>query len=71
VQHGNGVIDVLVDDEPQAVAAARHYLSFFQGRLADWIAPDPRALRQVVPENRLRVYDTRRPWRAWSTRAAC
>jgi acetyl-CoA carboxylase carboxyltransferase component len=70
VQHGNGVIDVLVDDEPQAVAAARHYLSFFQGRL-DWIAPDPRALRQVVPENRLRVYDTRRPWRAWSTRAAC
>ncbi|MCO5115455.1 MAG: carbamoyl-phosphate synthase large subunit [Burkholderiaceae bacterium] len=60
VQHGNGVIDVLVDDEPQAVAAARHYLSFFQGRLKDWIAPDPRALRQVVPENRLRVYDTRK-----------
>ena len=60
VQHGNGVIDVLVDDEAQAVAAARLYLSFFQGRLKDWIAPDPRALRQVVPENRLRVYDTRK-----------
>ena len=30
VQHGNGVIDVLVDNEAQAVAAARHYLSFFQ-----------------------------------------
>ena len=59
VQHGNGVIDVLVDDEAQAVAVARHYLSFFQGGLATWQAPDAQALRQVVPENRLRVYDTR------------
>jgi acetyl-CoA carboxylase carboxyltransferase component len=59
VQHANGVIDVLVDDESQAVSVARHYLSFFQGRTRDWIAPEPLALRQVVPENRLRVYDTR------------
>ena len=59
VQHGNGVIDILADDEAQAVRAARRYLSYFQGRLSDWIAPDPLALRQVVPENRLRVYDTR------------
>jgi acetyl-CoA carboxylase carboxyltransferase component len=60
VQHANGVIDILVDDEPQAIAAARHYLGFFQGRTRDWIAPDGLALRDVVPENRLRVYDTRR-----------
>ena len=65
VQHANGVIDVLVSDEAAAVAAARHYLSFFQGRLtadadADAaLAPDPLALRDLVPENRLRVYDTR------------
>lgn len=59
VQHGNGVIDVLVDDEAQAVAAARHYLSFFQGRVRDFAVPDATALRAVVPENRLRVYDTR------------
>jgi acetyl-CoA carboxylase carboxyltransferase component len=59
VQHANGVIDVLVDDEAMAVAAARHYLSFFQGRVANFTAPDPHALRNVVPENRLRVYDTR------------
>jgi len=59
VQHGNGVIDVLVDDEAQAVAAARHYLSFFQGVQPDWQAPPAHALRDVVPENRLRVYDTR------------
>jgi acetyl-CoA carboxylase carboxyltransferase component len=59
VQHRNGVIDILVEDEARAVAAARHYLSFFQGRTRDWITPDPLALRTVVPENRLRVYDTR------------
>lgn len=58
VQHANGVIDVLVDDEPQAVAAARRYLSFFQGRVPGGQAPDAQALRDVVPENRLRVYDT-------------
>ncbi len=59
VQHANGVIDVLVDDEAQAVAAARHYLSFFQGSLARFEAPDPLALRQVVPEKRVRAYDSR------------
>lgn len=59
VQHANGVIDVLVDDEAAAVAAARHYLSFFQGTVKAWQAPDAQALRDVVPENRLRVYDTR------------
>ena len=59
VQHGNGVIDVLVPDEAAAVVAAQHYLSFFQGRTSTWTAPDANALRDVVPENRLRVYDTR------------
>jgi acetyl-CoA carboxylase carboxyltransferase component len=59
VQHGNGVIDVLVDDEVQAVAVARQYLSFFQGVQTDGLAPPAGALRHVVPENRLRVYDTR------------
>ena len=59
VQHANGVIDILADDEAQAVAAAKHYLSMFQGRLDDWQAADPLLLRGVVPENRLRVYDTR------------
>jgi len=58
VQQANGVIDVLVDDEAQAVTAARHYLSFFQGRQAGWTATDALALRELVPENRLRVYDS-------------
>jgi len=59
VQHANGVIDILVDDEAQAVAAAKHALSFFQGPAVQWTAPPELALRDVVPENRLRVYDTR------------
>lgn len=58
VQHSNGVIDVLVDDEAQAVVAARDYLSFFQGALKTFTVPDTLALRDLVPENRLRVYDT-------------
>ncbi|MEO8655827.1 MAG: carboxyl transferase domain-containing protein, partial [Ramlibacter sp.] len=57
VQWRNGVIDILVADEVQAVEAARHYLSFFQGRASHWDCPDQRALRHAVPENRLRVYD--------------
>lgn len=62
VQHANGVIDILVDDEAAAVAAAKQYLSYFQGQLKSGFAataPDAMALRQVVPENRLRVYDSR------------
>ena len=59
VQFANGVIDLLVDDEAHAVRAARHYLSFFQGRVSDWLAPDAAVLRNVVPENRLRAYDSR------------
>ncbi|MET3913242.1 acetyl/propionyl-CoA carboxylase alpha subunit [Variovorax sp. OAS795] len=59
VQSRNGVIDILVEDEAAAVAAAKQYLSYFQGPVSDWECADPRKLRHVVPENRLRVYDVR------------
>ncbi|WP_440534447.1 carboxyl transferase domain-containing protein [Variovorax sp. YR566] len=59
VQSRNGVIDILVEDEAAAVAAAKQYLSYFQGPTTDWHCADPRTLRHVVPENRLRVYDVR------------
>ncbi len=59
VQSRNGVIDVLVDDEAQAVSAAKRYLSYFQGPLGVADCADQRLLRAVVPENRLRVYDIR------------
>ena len=57
--HHNGVIDILVADEPAAVAATRQYLSYFQGQTQGWSAGDARALRHLIPENRLRVYDMR------------
>jgi acetyl/propionyl-CoA carboxylase alpha subunit len=60
VQAANGVVDVLVDDEAQAVEVARRYLSYFQGPVADWSCADQRILRRLVPENRVRAYDVRR-----------
>jgi acetyl/propionyl-CoA carboxylase alpha subunit len=56
----SGVIDVLVPDEAAAVAAAKHYLSYFQGDRAEWTCADQGELRGLIPENRLRVYDVRR-----------
>jgi acetyl/propionyl-CoA carboxylase alpha subunit/acetyl-CoA carboxylase carboxyltransferase component len=60
VMQQNGVIDVLVEDEEEAVATAKQYLSYFQGPLADWSCADQRLLRRAIPENRLRVYDIRK-----------
>ena len=55
----NGVVDILVKDEEEAVEVARKYLSYFQGPIRDWEAQDQRPLRHVVPENRLRLYNMR------------
>ncbi|MGY0503032.1 carboxyl transferase domain-containing protein [Nocardia sp. FBN12] len=60
VQRRNGVVDLVARDEAHAVALAKQYLSYFQGRTADFEAPDPRLARHVVPENRLRAYDIHR-----------
>jgi acetyl-CoA carboxylase carboxyltransferase component len=57
VQVPNGVVDVAVAGEAEAVRAARQYLSYFQGPIAAWECADQRLLRRAVPENRLRVYD--------------
>ena len=60
VQAPNGVIDLVVRDEAEGVRAAKKYLSYFQGSIADWSCADQRLLRRVIPENRLRVYDVRK-----------
>ncbi|MFN2376541.1 MAG: carboxyl transferase domain-containing protein [Candidatus Binatia bacterium] len=60
VQTRNGVVDIAVADEAEAVAVAKQYLSYFQGPLDTWTAADQRRLRSAIPENRLRVYDVRR-----------
>jgi len=59
VQSANGVIDVLVEDEAEAVDVARRYLSYFQGPIPTWTEADATLLRTALPENRVRVYDMR------------
>ena len=60
VQRQNGVVDLVADDEADAVALAKQYVSYFQGRLTRWDCADQAALRDVVPVDRLRSYDVRR-----------
>ena len=59
VQVPNGVVDIAVEDEFEAVQVAKKLLSYFQGPLKEWECDDQRKLRFSVPENRLRVYDIR------------
>jgi acetyl/propionyl-CoA carboxylase alpha subunit/acetyl-CoA carboxylase carboxyltransferase component len=59
IQVPNGVVDIAVGDEAEAVAVAKRYLSYFQGPLRQFEAPDQRRMRAIVPENRLRVYAVR------------
>lgn len=58
-QTQSGVVDIAVEDEAEAVAVAKKYLSYFQGDQKEWEAHDQRKLRHVVPENRMRAYDMR------------
>jgi acetyl-CoA carboxylase carboxyltransferase component len=59
VQVPNGVVDVAVEDEAEAIAAAKRYLSYFQGPVREWSCADQRLLRSAIPENRLKSYDVR------------
>ena len=55
-----GSVDILVDDEAEAVAAAKKYLSYFQGSIEAWECADQRLLRHAIPENRLRTFKVRK-----------
>ncbi len=59
VQVANGVVDVVAEDDAEAVLLAKRYLSYFQGSTEPWACADQRLLRSSVPEERLRVYDIR------------
>ena len=50
VQTRNGVVDICVADDPEAVATARQYLSYFQGAFSEWKAADQRLLRRLIPK---------------------
>ena len=59
-QVSNGVVDILVEDEEEAVEKAKRYLSYFQGIKSEWVSHEQLTLRHIVPENRLRLYDMRK-----------
>ena len=59
VQVPNGVVDIAVEDEAEAVQVAKQLLAYFQGPVQEWTCQDQRKLRFAIPENRLRVYDIR------------
>lgn len=56
IQNSNGVIDILVKDEAQAVEVAKKYLAFFQGAYWNQKEPPVQALRDVLPTSRARSY---------------
>ena len=60
VQVPNGVVDVAVADEIEAIEVAKKYLGYFQGPLRKWEAANQKELRHLIPENRLRVYESRK-----------
>ncbi|HXN39512.1 MAG TPA: carboxyl transferase domain-containing protein, partial [Solirubrobacteraceae bacterium] len=63
VQHANGVVDLRASDDSQAVALAKRYLSYFQNPAHPDSEPgkvgDQRLLRDLIPEQRKRVYQVR------------
>jgi acetyl-CoA carboxylase carboxyltransferase component len=59
VQTKDGVVDIAVADDAEAVAVAKKYLSYFQGAISQWEAADQRLLRNMIPEQRRYVYDVR------------
>ena len=58
-QAANGDVDIVVADDAAAIAAVKQYLSYFQGPVAEWDAPDQRRMRHIIPENRVRTYEMR------------
>jgi acetyl-CoA carboxylase carboxyltransferase component len=56
MQAPNGVVDVVVADEAEAVAVSKTLLGYFQGPAEGWSAPDQSKLRDMVPERERRAY---------------
>ncbi len=57
VQFKNGVIDILVKDEKEAVEATKKYLSYFQGNKKKWEFSDQNRIPDLIPEDRKYAYD--------------
>lgn len=59
VQSQNGVVDIEVVNDAEAVDVAKKYLSYFQGTTTKWEAADQLRLRDLIPENNKRAYNVR------------
>jgi len=59
VQDAAGVVDLRVEDEQAAVAAAKRYLGYFTRAPGPITLENADALRGLIPENRKRVYNVR------------
>ena len=59
VMAANGVIDVVVDGESQAVEVAGHLVRLFAGPAPDGGAADQTALRTALPDRERSPYDVR------------
>jgi acetyl-CoA carboxylase carboxyltransferase component len=57
MQAPNGVVDLVVADEAEAVAATKRLLGYFTQPEADFAAPDQTRLRELLPESGRRAYD--------------
>jgi methylmalonyl-CoA carboxyltransferase 12S subunit len=59
MQAPNGVVDLVVADEQEAVAATKKLIGYFQGTTRPAPFADQRTLRDLVPERERRAYDVR------------
>jgi acetyl-CoA carboxylase carboxyltransferase component len=57
VQAPNGVLDLVVEDEAEAVVQAKRLLGYFRGPVEEWEEGDQTVLRDAVPESSRRAYD--------------
>jgi acetyl-CoA carboxylase carboxyltransferase component len=55
-QAPNGVVDVVVADEAQAVAVTKRLIAYFQGTTASGAAADQKRMRELVPERERRAH---------------
>src|SRR4029077_13386557 len=60
VQYANGVVDLRVKDDAEAVQAAKRYLRYFRGATLPAEPRDQTQLRNLIPANRKRIYDVRK-----------
>src|SRR5437763_3974161 len=56
MQAPNGVVDLVMADETEAVDVTKKLLGYFQGFVPEWSAPDQAGLREAVPERERRAY---------------